>query len=273
LIAALLWSVVAAPVTAQVRAFSVEEAAPLAAGRATVSAGASWGHDHVEPTYGLRGTLLQAPVVEGILSLGGVADLQVSGGLKTLWIGERFDGPMSSILEIPGDRSSAPQDIVIATKVRLCAARGARPAVSARLSTKLPNAGNESGLGSDTTDFSLAVLATWRTGPWRVSSHLGTAIVGDPSQLGVQHDPTLYGIAVARVVRPHLEVVGEVSGRWLPRHPRRPGSEDRADARFGVRRISGRWRADVALVAGLASIDPSIGAAVTVARTLGAATP
>jgi hypothetical protein len=180
---------------------------------------------------------------------------------------------MSSILDIPGDRSSAPQDVVVATKVRLCTARGARPAMSARLSTKLPNAGNESGLGSDTTDFALHVLATWRSRAWRVSTHLGTAIIGDPSQLGVQHDPTLYGLGVARAVADRLEVVGEVSGRWLPGHPRRPGSEDRAEARIGVSRTSARWRTDVAVVAGLTSIDPTVGAAVTLVRTFGTASP
>jgi hypothetical protein len=273
-----LWSVLlclllAAPASAQVRTFNVEDAAPLAAGTATLSIGASWGHDHVEPTYGLRGTLLQAPIVEGAVSLAGVAELQVSGGLKTLWIDDRFDGPMSSVLDIPGDRSSAPQDVVVATKVRLCTARGARPAMSARLATKLPNAGNESGLGSDTTDFALQLLATWRTAAWRVSAHLGAAVVGDPSQLGVQHDPTLYGLGVARSIAARLEVVGEVSGHWLPGHPRRPGSEDRADARVGVRRTSGRWHTDLALVAGLTSIDASVGAALTVARTFGLGAP
>ena len=163
------------------------------------------------------------------------------------------------ILDIPGDRSSAPQDMVIATKVRLLGPRGWRPAMAVRFATKLPNAGNESGLGSDTTDFFFTLLATWPSATWRVSANLGTGIVGDPSQLGVQHDPTLYALSVRRVLSESTELAGEVSGHWLPAHSHRPGSEDRAEARVGLRQGAGRARLDAAIVVGLTSIDAPVG--------------
>jgi hypothetical protein len=256
---ALAFAFAASPVRAQVRPLVTEDAAPLAAGEVRFAVGGTWQPAHEEPVYGLEGDLLHLPAAEVGWGLGGVAELQLSAGLRTIWISERRDAPLASILDIPGDRSSAPQDIVIATKIRLLGGRGWRPALGVRLATKLPNAGNESGLGSDTTDFSLVLLATWRHPRWALSTNLGTAVVGDPSQLGVQHDPTIYGLSVSRKVSAATEVVGEIAGRWLPGHPRRPGSEDRAQARAGLRWNAGGMRIDTALVAGLTSIDAPLG--------------
>ena len=270
LLAASLVLLLARPSLAQVRTFVTEDASPVGNGELRVSFGGLWARDYEEPIYGLTGTLLQAPIVEADYGLGGVAELQVSGGLKTLWIdGRAADAPLASILDIPGDRTSAPQDVVVATKVRLAVGRGARPAISARVATKLPNAGNESGLGTDTMDFSFSLLATWRAARWRWTANLGTAIVGDPGQLGVQHDPALYALALSRTLDDHTEVAGEVSGRWLPAHASRPGSEDRADVRVGIRRRVGPWRLDAAVLAGLTAIDPSVGLAAALSRTFG----
>jgi hypothetical protein len=257
------------PASAQVRAFVTEETSPVDAGQIRLSFGGFCGRDYEEPVYGLQGTLLQAPIVEAEYGLGGVAELQVAGGLKTLWIDRRSTGPLAALLDIPGDRSSAPQDLVVATRIRVLQGRGARPELAVRLATKLPNAGNESGLGSDTTDFFVIVAGSWRLRDWRLVANLGTAVVGDPSQLGVQHDPTLYAVQVARRMNARTEILAEVSGRWLPGHPRRPGSENRGDVRVGLRRGADRWRLDAALVAGLTSIDASLGAAATLSRTFG----
>ena len=102
-----------------------------------------------------------------------------------------------------------------------------------------------------------------------MAANLGTAIVGDPSQIGVQHDPTLYAVQVARRLADRTEIVGELSGLWLPGHASRPGTEDRGNLRAGLRRGVGRWRVDAALVAGLTSIDASVGVAAMVSRTFG----
>jgi len=254
---------------AQVRTFVTEDASPLGAGELRLSFGGFCGRDYEEPVYGLEGTLLQAPIVEADYGLAGIAELQASGGLKTLWIHRRSDAPLSSILDIPGDRTSAPQDIIVATKVRLVRGQGARPELAVRFATKLPNAGNESGLGSDTADFSFILAASWRSRDWRLAVNLGTAVVGDPSQIGVQHDPTLYAVQVARRLPERTEIVGEVSGAWLPGHSSRPGAEDRGDVRVGLRRGAGSWRVDASLVAGLTSIDASVGVAAMVSRTFG----
>jgi Putative MetA-pathway of phenol degradation len=255
--------------TAQVRAFVTEDASLLGAGELRLSFGGFCGRDYEEPVYGLEGTLLQAPVVEADYGLGGVAEVQASGGLKTLWIHRRSDAPLSSILDIPGDRTSAPQDIIVATKVRIIRGRGPVPELAVRFATKLPNAGNESGLGSDTADFSFMIAAAWRSRDWRLAANLGTAIVGDPSQIGVQHDPTLYAVQVARHLNASTDLVAEVSGAWLPGHAGRPGSEDRGDVRVGLRRGAGRWRVDASLVAGLTSIDASLGVSAMVSRRFG----
>lgn len=272
-LAALLLLGVAAPAWPQARPFLVEDPAPLDAGHLRVAFGLAYERGYEEPVYGLQGDPWHVPTVDAAFGLGDVAEFSVMTGVKTIRITERTDAPLASILEITGSRSTAPQDAVIATKFRIVGERGRRPAVSLRFAAKLPNAGNESGLGTDMTDVSGALLVgrTWQA--WRVTGHVGLAILGDPTQLALQHDSMLYGVAVSRSVAPRVDLVGELSGRWLPGHPLRPGAEDRAHARAGVRAAAGMWRVDAAVIAGLTEIDTRVGVAIAVGRAFQLAAP
>lgn len=242
------------------RPLTAEDPVPLEAGQVRLSVGLSYEDGYEEPVYGLEGNLWHLPTAKVDVGLGGVAEIQVSGGFTTLGITRRGDGPLASILEISDTRTNAPQDLLVATKIRLCREHGHVPAMALRFATKLPSAGNESGLGTDMADFSFMLLAGASSGRWRVLGNLGMGIIGDPTQVGIQHDPTLYGVAVSRAVGARSEVVAEVVGRWLPRHPRRPGSENRSNLRVGVRHALAGMRLDAGLIAGLTDIDAGIGA-------------
>lgn len=66
---------------------------------------------------------------------------------------------------------------------------------------KLPNAQDESGLGTDETDAFLSLVALWEKGAWGAGLRGGLAIWGDPLQFANQDDAALFAL--------HLKHVGE----------------------------------------------------------------
>ena len=111
-----------------------------------------------------------------------------------------------------------------------------RPSFGFRMATKLPNASNQSGLGTDMTDVSFAVLVGKTIRSVRVVGNLGVAIIGDPTQTAVQYDPTIYGLSLARALAPGFDVVTEIEGRWQAyKDTPQPAAENRAAVRGGLR--------------------------------------
>src|SRR5207247_6050694 len=107
------------------------------------------------------------------------------------------------------------------------------PAVGVRFATRLPNAGNENGLGLDTTDFHAQLLVGKTVRSVRVVGNIGLGILGDPTRGDNQNDVLDYGISVARAVREGLEVVGELTGRAATRSGTPAvGTESRATMRI-----------------------------------------
>jgi hypothetical protein len=135
-----------------------------------------------------------------------------------------------------------------------------RPAVGVRFATRLPNAGNESGLGLDTTDFHAQALVGKTVQSVRIVGNIGLGILGDPLRGDSQNDVLDYGLSVARAVRQGVEVVGELNGRANTRSGTPPpGTESRSILRAGARITRGTVRIDGGLLFGLTSTDPSIG--------------
>ena len=111
------------------------------------------------------------------------------------------------------DDARRPEDITIATKVRLLAETMGRPAIGLRFATKLPNASNESGLGLDTTDFYMSLLGAKTVQSIRVVGNLGFGILADPTVGNRQNDVLTYGVSLARAMTQQAELVGELNGR------------------------------------------------------------
>ena len=119
-------------------------------------------------------------------------------------------GALAFLLDFDGDDTSAIEDVVVATKVRIVSEGTHRPAFGVRMATKLPNAPNQSGLGTDVTDFAFAVLIGKTVRSVRIVGNIGVAIIGDPTQNAVQYDPTIFGVSLARALAPGVEIVGEL---------------------------------------------------------------
>jgi hypothetical protein len=190
-----------------------------------------------------------------------ILELQVDGGFyNRLNIKSIVPAPLSDKLELSGDRTTDVEDAVIATKIRIVSEGLGRPSVGIRLATKLPLAGNESGLGLDTMDFYMTGLFGKTVQSVRVVGNFGIGILSDPIEGDRQNDVVTYGLSVARALQQGLEFVGEINGRLNTRDERTPpGTETRSGLRVGLRLTRSAVRVDGGLLFGLTSRDPNFG--------------
>jgi len=144
--------------------------------------------------------------------------------------------------------------------VRFLPETARRPSMAVKFSTRLPNEGNESGLGLDTTDFNFGIAIAKTVQSSRVVGNFGFGILGDPVRGDNQNDVLNYGLSIARAVRTGLEVVAELNGRLNTRSGTAPiGTESRSIMRIGTRFTRGSVRVDGAFLAGVTERDPSWG--------------
>ena len=200
------------------------------------------------------GDLLRVPELRYRIGFGR-AELSVGGAA---W--QTFS-PDSSAL----DDESEPGDISFWVTVNALKQRRSRVALAFALGAKMPNASDESGLGTDEADTFFAVLLghSSREFEWRLN--LGLAILGDPVHDASQEDLLTYGIA-GRHGRRHC-FAWELYGRALSSDDARELDEStlKAGYLYQGRRIS----AEFSLLAGLTDGTGDIGASTGVAWHFG----
>jgi hypothetical protein len=248
---------------AQQRPLVTQDPEAIGAGRILFEAGMDYGKGVAFPASGLEGNLFRAPLLGLSFGISPIAELQISGGLyDRLAVTSRKAAPLSDMLDFdPATTTTSDvDDIVIGAKVRFLSEGETRPAIGFRFATRLPNAGNESGLGLDTTDFHASLLFGKTVRQLRMVGNLGFSILGDPTRGDRQNDVLTYGVSLARALTDHVDVVGELNGRANMRSGEPPiGTESRSALRGGFRYTHGKGRFDVGLVIGLTSRDPSLG--------------
>lgn len=262
LIVVACWAAAAGAASAQQRPLVTEDPETIGAGRILIEAGFDAERDVLFPVSGLRGHRVAVPTLGISIGLSSMAELQIDGGFyQRLAVTERRLAPLSSLLDFTGDRTSDVQDIVIATKVRFFTETDTRPALGLRIATKLPNASNESGLGTDLTDFFASLLLAKTIESVRFVGNAGLAIQGDPtSAIPEQNDLFTFGLSVARAITAATEIVGEINGRLNLRNDAPdPGAENRSVMRLGGRYTRGAVRVDSAVLLGMTSRDPQVG--------------
>jgi hypothetical protein len=260
-----LWIVlvvgVAPGVRAQQRPLTTQDPEVVGTGQVLVETGFDYAWDQVFPASGLEGNLLRVPLVGAVVGLSSLAEVQITGGLyNRMAIVERHAAPLGYMLQVPGDTTSDVEDIVVATKVRILGETRSRPAIGLRLATRLPNAGNESGLGLDTTDFYATGLIGKTFKSTRVAGNIGVGILPDPTRGDRQNDVLVYGVSLARAISEAIDVVGELSGRASTRSGEPPpGTESREVMRIGARYTRKAIRFDGAVLFGMTTRDPTFG--------------
>ncbi len=251
----------AAPAVAQQRPLKTEDPETIGAGRMLIEAGLEYERDTYLPVSGLCGNRIVLPAFGASLGVSSIAEIQIDWGpYQKLAITEQVPGaPLSHLLEIDGDTTDDFGDIHIGAKVRLVSETARRPAIGTWFSTRLPNAGNESGLGKDVQDFSTAVSIGKTVQSVRVVANIGMTMIGKPTEAVAQDDLLIYSLSVARAISQSAEVVGEFVGRANFANIVTPGAEDRGLLRFGMRYTMGGVRVDGGVLVGLTPRDPEIG--------------
>jgi len=261
-VAVLLVVTMAGPAAAQQRPFVTEDPQTVGAGQVLIETGVDWMQGVTFPASGLSGDLVSAPTIGISVGVGPIAEIQIDGSpYRQLTITERRAAPLSAVLSIDGTTTTAVDDFVVATKLRLLNEGRGRPAIGLRFATRLPNASNESGLGQDTTDFFASFLFGKTVGRLRWVANAGVAIVGDPVVAARQEDLLTFGMSLAGAVGRGVELVSEYNGRMnLAASSPVPGTENRGVARAGLRFTRGAVRLDAAALFGATSTDLDLGA-------------
>ena len=259
---ALTLTLVARPALAQSRPLVTEDPETVPAGNLLIEAGLDFLQDAKFPASGLSGNLWRVGTFGLSIGVSSIAEIQIDGGLRdTLSIKTTNpNAPLAGMLMITGLSTSDVEDGRIGAKIRFLSETPGRPAMAVRFFTRLPNAGNESGIGLDTTDFHFGLAIGKTVQSVRIVGNFGFAILGDPVRGDRQNDVLDYGASVARAVAPGVEVVGELNGRLNTRSGTPPiGTDSQSLMRLGSRFTRGPVRIDGALILGVTERDPSWG--------------
>lgn len=246
---------------AQQRPLQTEDPETIGSGRVLIEAGIDYDRDAYFPVSGLRGNLLTLPSFGMSLGVSSIAEIQIDWApYQKLSITEQVPGaPLSGLLQIDGTETDDFGDVYIGAKVKLLGETASRPAIGTWFRTRLPNAGNESGLGKDVQDFASAISIGKTVQSIRVVGNLGLIMIGKPTEAVAQDDLLIYSLSIARAISPAAEVVGEFAGRANFANIVTPGAEDRGLMRFGMRYTMSGVRVDGGVLVGLSSRDPELG--------------
>ena len=147
--------VLSIPATAQQRPLDTEDPETIGSGRMLLEFGVDYRQDWSNPVSGLRGNLFAVPVLGVSLGVSSIAEIQMYvGGYQNLRITEQApDAPFADLLKLDGLTTDDLEDLRVGAKLRVVSESASRPSIATWFSTRLPNAGNESGLGKDLQDF------------------------------------------------------------------------------------------------------------------------
>jgi hypothetical protein len=249
------------PARAQSRPLVTEDPETVPSGHMLVETGLDYQHQVTYPASGLTGNLWRVATLGLSFGVSPIAEIQLDGGVHNFLSITKFSpAPLASMLTVVGTNTSDFEDLTIGAKIKFMTETPGRPAMAVRFFTRLPNAGNESGLGLDTTDFNFNVNIGKTVQSVRVVGNFGFGILGDPVRGDSQNDVLNYGFSVARAVATGVELVGEINGRQNTRSNTPPvGTESRSVVRLGVRYTTGPVRFDAGFLFGITSLDPSWG--------------
>lgn len=236
------------------------------AGWLLVETGASFARDREMPAVGLRGDVLRIPELTVRLSVADRVELRVDTGYEVLLVRDRREAPLSAELDYDGESSSDIRDPVVSTLVRVRKETAGAPELGMRLATRLPVASNQSGLGLDTTDFFVSLLAAKGARGLRWIANLGLGILEVPTAVTSQNDVLTYGLSVSRAMGRQLTLAAGIDGHVDLSGQVHPGTEDTSILRVGGRIGRGGATYDAALLVGLAEVDPSVGVSLGVTR-------
>jgi hypothetical protein len=244
---------------AQHRPLLTEDPEVIRPGQMLVETGIEYEHRAKFPLSGLEGDLLGIPYLGFSIGLGSIAEFQVDSGFNLLFVDSATDAPLSEDVDFTGDTTNDINDPVIATKILLQHETRRAPAIGFRVATRLPSASNENGLGNDTIDWFLTLLAGKSLGRTRIVGNLGAAVLSSPTEVARQNDLLTVALSVTHRASRSIDLVAEANGRIDLSGEPQVGTEELGEIRLGARFRSLPVRFDTGAIIGLGEADPEFG--------------
>ncbi|MGH7491475.1 MAG: hypothetical protein ACREOO_03665 [bacterium] len=219
------------------------------------------------PISGLQGTLYRLAIVRAEVGIASNVVLQIRGPVRQiLAIDETSSQPLPG-MPASGTTSDA-GDFSVATIMRLYENRSKTAALGFHVETRLPNSTQRKGIGTNTTDIFMSVLASgkWRNG--MIFGDLGMGILTAPLEVNVQNDVLLYGLGTILIVREQLRLFGEINGYLTTRNIIPVGTEARGMARAGLAWQCSSWGVETSVQHGLTRNEGKWGGSVGVTRKI-----
>jgi hypothetical protein len=252
------------PVSAQNRPLQSEMVMPVDRGHVRLELGVEqqWGRSFT--LSGLKGDLTRLGVAAIRWGAGDIVEIQVQGVIQDfLRVQERFAAPHTDRLDFTDNRTNDFGDLTLATKF-VIKREGAAPALGFRFGVELPNAGNESGLGTDETNAFGEFLFQKTVARAQLVGSLGLAILGDPLTPASQDDVVTYGIGLVYPLHARVSALIETTGRFGDTGL---GTDPRSILRFGTQLRSAGFFWDAGALLGFRDPDPSFGLSFGLSRT------
>lgn len=255
----LAWAV---PAGAQSRPLVTEDPETVPVGHILLEAGVDFLNGVQYPVSGLTGNLLRLGTLGVSFGVSSIAEIQIDGGLV-----DRLEitsmnpaAPFAGRYTGGATSTSSFEDVTIGAKIRVLSETETRPAIAIRFATRLPFVGVETGLGTGTTDFAIALAGAKTVQSIRIAANLGIAVMGDPEDGVRQNHLVIYGASLARAVRTGVELVAEFNGRLDTGDDVPPvGTDSRMIVKVGGRFTRGSVRLDAGALLGVTDRDPSWG--------------
>ncbi len=208
----LLFVILPCILVSQQHPLAVESASLLESGHSQFEFGISHFRNQPFPLSGLSGNLSKFGSIRFCISLSEYVELQADGTLLDVLDITSRKPAFNSANVISSNPTADIGDFTVWTKFGIMNEYVSGFGLSVRFGIQLPNASNESGLGIDEMNFFSSILLQKHfIGKWTVNTGLG--ILGDPVNVGEQHDVFIYGIEYALPVGESTNLLLQTAGR------------------------------------------------------------
>lgn len=264
LLPALLLLALAAPALAQERPLTTQPVETIPPGELLLQLGFEFLQDARFPLSGLEGDLSRIGVLDVHMGVSRAVELQIQGTIRQfLSVSQQNPAFVAPSLSRGGTSTSDFGDITLAAKMHLLRETERRPAIGLRFGFEMPNTNETRGIGLNTTNIVVTLLAQKHFGKLNVFGNAGLGILQAPAGLFSQNDVILYGLGATYPVHKRVTVVGEVAGRQSTRSTSVTSAlvatGSRSEARLGFQVFAGGFRWDFAGLAGLTRDDADSG--------------
>lgn len=207
----------------------------------------------VFPLAGLGGDLNAFPVLHAAWAIGPHAVLELKGAARKVLSIEARD-PAPAIELDPSVRDGTTRDVGDFEFAVSLAPIGGPKGFSAggHLGVKLPNSDETLGIGTNTTDVTIAALLSWGSARWRATGWFGAGILEVPAEPFEQNDAFAYAFEALWAAVPGWRLSWGIRGRASTRRVSPPGTGDLGELRATV-----EWRR------GPVAIDAALGHGIT----------